>query len=283
MNRQQLVYQIKNKKNYLCVGLDTDRAKLPTHLHDHPNGVFEFNKAIIDATKDLCVSYKINTAFYEAMGVKGWEAIEQTVGYIPSTHLKIADAKRGDIGNTSAQYAKTFFEVYQFDAVTVAPYMGEDSVRPFLDYNGKWTIVLGLTSNKGSQDFQQSIVRSAEETFAEKRTKEDHHQQQYLYEKVMQKISEWGTPENLMFVVGATKAAQFEGIRKKFPDHFFLVPGVGAQGGSLGDVSTAALNIDAGILVNVSRAIIYAGKDEQFAEQARIIAKQYSDEMKQYL
>src|SRR6478672_4512593 len=155
MNRSQLVHHIKEKKNYLCVGLDTDLTKLPQHLQDNSNAVFEFNKAIIDSTKDLCVSYKINTAFYEAMGIKGWEAMEQTVNYIPSTHFKIADAKRGDIGNTSAQYAKTFFEVYNFDAVTVAPYMGEDSVRPFLEYENKWTIVLGLTSNTGSQDFQQ--------------------------------------------------------------------------------------------------------------------------------
>src|SRR3954464_13407858 len=155
MNRQQLVQQIRQKKNYLCIGLDTDETRLPKHLQSHPNAVFEFNKAIIDATKDYCVSYKINTAFYEAMGVKGWEALKQTVEYLPNTHFKIADAKRGDIGNTSAQYAKTFFEIYDFDAVTVAPYMGEDSIRPFLEYQGKWTVVLGLTSNKGSEDFEQ--------------------------------------------------------------------------------------------------------------------------------
>lgn len=267
MDRSELVQQIKEKKNYLCVGLDTDLTKLPSHLQAKPNAVFEFNKAIIDSTKDFCVSYKINTAFYEAMGIKGWEALEQTVNYIPSTHFKIADAKRGDIGNTSAQYAKTFFEVYNFDAVTVAPYMGEDSVRPFLDYENKWTIVLGLTSNDGSKDFEQLKLQATASPNL------------FLYEKVMQKVAEWGTPENLMFVVGATKAEQLKAIRQAFPDHFFLVPGVGAQGGSLADVSNAALNRDGGILVNASRAIIYAASDERFAEQGRDVAEQYSNEM----
>lgn len=283
MNRQQLVQQVKEKKNYLCIGLDTDESKLPKHLRSHSNAVFEFNKAIIDATKDVCVSYKINTAFYEAMGIKGWEALEQTIKYIPSTHFTIADAKRGDIGNTSAQYAKTFFEVYGFDAVTVAPYMGEDSLRPFLDYKDKFTIVLGLTSNKGSADFQQLVVRTETEDFLSELTPEYHHNQQYLYERVMKRVSEWGTPDNLMFVVGATKPEQLESIRKNFPDHFFLVPGVGFQGGSLMEVSNAGLNADGGILVNVSRAIIYAGTGERFAEEARIIAEQYDYEMKQYL
>lgn len=271
MNRQQLVQQIKEKKNYLCIGLDTDITKIPAHLQSHPDAVFQFNKAIIDATKDFCVSYKINTAFYEAMGIEGWEALHQTVNYIPSTHFKIADAKRGDIGNTSAQYAKTFFEVYPFDAVTVAPYMGEDSLRPFLDYKNKWTIVLGLTSNKGSSDFQQLMVES------------EALKKQFLYEKVMQRIAEWGTPDNLMFVVGATKPEQLEYIRKIFPEHFFLIPGVGAQGGSLKEVSKVALNSDGGILVNASRAIIYAGGGENFAEEGRSVAEQYADEMKDYL
>lgn len=271
MNRQQLVKQIKEKKNYLCVGLDTDITKIPPHLQSHPDAVFEFNKAIIDATKDFCVSYKINAAFYEAMGIKGWKALEQTVNYIPETHFKIADAKRGDIGNTSAQYAKTFFEVYHFDAVTVAPYMGEDSIRPFLDYKDKWTIVLGLTSNKGSADFEQLMIST------EKNKKE------FLFQKVMQKVSEWGTSENLMFVVGATRPEQLEDIRKMFPEHFFLVPGVGTQGGSLEEVSKAALNNDGGILVNVSRAIIYASSDENFAEESRRVAKEYADEMKEYI
>lgn len=270
MNKQQLILQIKNKRNYLCIGLDTDATRLPEHLKSHPNGVFEFNKVIIDATKDVCVSYKINTAFYEAMGIKGWEALEQTVNYIPATHLKIADAKRGDIGNTSAQYAKTFFEMYNFDAVTVAPYMGEDSIRPFLDYKDKWTIVLGLTSNKGSADFQQLKVSSGAIDNI------------FLYEKVMQTIAEWGTPDNLMFVAGATKPQQLKDIRKLFPEHFFLIPGVGSQGGSLKEVSEAALNEEAGILVNVSRAIIYAGNGETFAEEGRNVAEQYAYEMKIY-
>jgi orotidine-5'-phosphate decarboxylase len=282
MERDRLVKELRAKKNYLCIGLDTDETKIPRHLKSNKNAVFEFNKAIIDATKDHCISYKINTAFYEAMGVKGWEAIQQTVEYIPVTHFKIADAKRGDIGNTSAQYAKTFFEVYNFDAVTVAPYMGEDSIRPFLDYNGKWTIVLGLTSNKGSEDFEQLMVRTQDEEFLSELTPEYHHRQQYLYEMVMAKAADWGTPGNLMFVVGATKPAQLLDIRKKYPDHFFLVPGVGSQGGSLREVSEAALTDEGGILVNVSRAVIYAGCEEDFAEQARKVAIGYDQEMKQY-
>lgn len=271
MNRQQLIKQIQDKKNYLCVGLDTDISKLPTHLQSHPNAVYEFNKAIIDATKDYCVSYKINTAFYEAMGIKGWQAFEQTVACIPSTHFTIADAKRGDIGNTSAQYAKAFFEVYGFDAVTVAPYMGEDSLRPFLEYENKWTIVLGLTSNSGSKDFEQLAVS------------EKPGDEQFLYEKVMCKVATWGTIDNLMFVTGATKQEQLKSIRKKFPDHFFLVPGVGSQGGDLQEVSDAGLTADGGILVNVSRAIIYADGTEAFAEKAAIISKRYADEMKQLI
>jgi orotidine-5'-phosphate decarboxylase len=275
MNRSQLVQHIKEKQNYLCVGLDTDPAKIPPHLQSHPKAVFEFNKAIIDATKDLCVSYKINTAFYEAMGLKGWEALEETVNYIPSTHFKIADAKRGDIGNTSAQYAKTFFEVYGFDAVTVAPYMGEDSVRPFLDYEDKWTIVLGLTSNKGSNDFQQLVVQANGESLSNNANS--------VYEVVMDKVASWGTADNLMFVLGATKAEQLGTLRQRFPNHFFLVPGVGFQGGSLDEVSKAALNDDVGLLVNVSRAIIYASSDESFAKEAAVIAAQNAVEMKQYL
>ena len=266
MTRQQLITQIKEKKNYLCIGLDTDSNQIPKHLQSHPNAVFEFNKAIIDATKDLCVGYKINTAFYEAMGIKGWRALEETVNYIPQTHFKIADAKRGDIGNTSAQYAKTFFEVYNFDAVTVAPYMGEDSIRPFLDYNNKWTIVLGLTSNKGAQDFE--MLKTGGE---------------YLYEMVLRTVKDWGTPYNLMFVIGATQAHQLQSIRTILPEHFLLVPGVGFQGGSLSEVSKYGLNKDAGLLVNVSRAIIYAGEDENFAEEAAIIAAQYAEEMKHYI
>jgi orotidine-5'-phosphate decarboxylase len=281
MNRQELVKQIKDKKNYLCVGLDTDVTKLPVHLQSHSNAVFEFNKAIIDATKDFCVSYKINTAFYEAMGVKGWEALEQTVRYIPSTHFTIADAKRGDIGNTSAQYAKAFFETLNFDAVTVAPYMGEDSLRPFLEYQDKWTIVLALTSNKGSADFEQLMVRTETEELLTDITPEYKHEHHYLFEKVMEKVSTWGTPNNLMFVVGATKAELLADIRRSYPDHFFLVPGVGSQGGSLEEVSKAGLNKDGGILVNASRAIIYADSSERFAEEAGRVAEQYANEMKE--
>lgn len=282
MNREQLIQQVKEKRNYLCIGLDTDITKIPVHLQSLPDAVFQFNKAIIDATKDVCVSYKINTAFYEAMGIKGWEALEQTVNYIPSTHFKIADAKRGDIGNTSAQYAKTFFEVYNFDALTVAPYMGEDSLRPFLDYTDKWTIVLGLTSNKGSQDFQQLLVQTETEESTLEQAGNFRRQNFYLHEKVMEKVAEWGTAENLMFVVGATKAEQLASIRQTFPDYFFLVPGVGFQGGSLAEVSKAGMNADGGILVNVSRAILYASQGENFAEEARINAREYDFEMKQY-
>ncbi|MCW3118545.1 MAG: pyrF, partial [Chitinophagaceae bacterium] len=224
MTRQQLVEQIKNKRSYLCVGLDTDITKIPKHLLTEADPVFAFNKAIIDATKDLCVSYKINTAFYEALGVKGWEALEKTVNYIPGEHFKIADAKRGDIGNTSSQYAKAFFETLKFDSITVAPYMGEDSVKPFLEYKGKWAIVLGLTSNKGAKDFE--LKKTGNE---------------FLYEKVLKTVAEWGTPENLMFVIGATQANEFTNIRKLTPHHFYLVPGIGAQGGSLKEISEKAM------------------------------------------
>lgn len=266
MTRQFLVDQIQQKQSYLCVGLDTDITKLPKHLQSKFDAVFQFNKAIIDATKDYCVSYKINTAFYESQGLKGWETMEQTVNYIPSTHFKIADAKRGDIGNTSAQYAKAFFETLTFDAITVAPYMGEDSIRPFLEYDDKWTIVLGLTSNKGAADFE--LQKTGEE---------------YLYEKVLRTVSSWGNPNNLMFVVGATQAIELQNIRKIIPDNFLLVPGVGAQGGSLEEVSRYGMNNDCGLLVNASRAVIFASSDEDFAEQAAKVAKRYNEEMKQYL
>jgi orotidine-5'-phosphate decarboxylase len=266
MTRQQLVEQIYKKRSYLCVGLDTDITKIPKHLLSEPDPVFSFNKAIIDATKDLCVSYKINTAFYEALGVKGWEAMEKTVQYIGSEHFKIADAKRGDIGNTSDQYAKAFFETIPFDAITVAPYMGSDSVKPFLQHKGKWAIVLGLTSNKGAIDFELL-----------------HSEGEFLYEKVLQTASLWGTTENLMFVIGATQPNAFTDIRKLTPHHFYLVPGVGAQGGSLKEVSEQAMIKDCGILVNLSRTIIYASDGEDFAEKARVIAKEYRDEMEKYL
>ena len=268
MNRKELVNEISTKESFLCVGLDTDISKIPTHLHNHPDAIFEFNRAIIDATKDYCVSYKINTAFYESMGMKGWEAMEKTLYYIPSTHFKIADAKRGDIGNTSAQYAKTFFEVLPFDAVTVAPYMGEDSVKPFLEYENKWTIVLGLTSNIGANDFQQKKL-------ADGKT--------HLYEKVLSTVAEWGTPNNLMFVIGATKAKDLADIRKIIPNHFLLVPGVGVQGGSLKEVAEYGLNTDCGLLVNASRAIIYADSSNDFAVTAGKVAKEYLIEMAEYL
>ncbi|MCB0776967.1 MAG: orotidine-5'-phosphate decarboxylase [Chitinophagaceae bacterium] len=265
MTRQQLVEQIQKKQSYLCVGLDTDITKIPKHLLNLPDPVFSFNKAIIDATKNYCVAYKINTAFYEALGIKGWEAMERTVNYIGEDHFKIADAKRGDIGNTSAQYAKAFFETMPFDAVTVAPYMGEDSVAPFLQHKDKWAIVLGLTSNKGAEDFE-----------LQKMGKE------YLYEKVLKTISQWGNTENLMFVIGATQAEEFTNIRKIIPDHFILVPGVGAQGGSLKDISEKAMNKDCGILVNASRAIIYDSNGEDFAERAAEVAASYLEEMRTY-
>jgi orotidine-5'-phosphate decarboxylase len=272
MTRHHLVEQIRQKKSYLCVGLDTDITRIPKHLLTETDPVFTFNKAIIDATKDLCVSYKINTAFYEALGVKGWEAMEKTVHYIGEEHFKIADAKRGDIGNTSDQYAKAFFEIMPFDAITVAPYMGEDSVKPFLQYEGKWAIVLGLTSNKGADDFELQPMVS-----------EDTNHGLMLYEKVLQTVSTWGTPENLMFVVGATQADSFINIRKLAPNHFYLVPGVGSQGGSLKEISEKAMNKDCGILVNASRAIIYASGGEDFAEDARRVAAEYQNEMKTYL
>jgi orotidine-5'-phosphate decarboxylase len=267
MTRKQLVEQIQLKRSYLCVGLDTDLTKIPQHLLKEIDPVFAFNKAIIDVTRDLCVAYKINTAFYEAAGLAGWTTMEKTVRYIGDAHFKIADAKRGDIGNTSDQYARAFFETLPFDAVTVAPYMGEDSVKPFLQYEGKWAIVLGLTSNKGAKDFELNKLDN----------------DQYLYEKVLQAVAQWGTPDNLMFVIGATQADEFINIRKLTPDHFYLVPGVGAQGGSLKEISEKAMNSDTGILVNASRAIIYASSGEHFAEDARAIAKEYRDEMESYL
>jgi orotidine-5'-phosphate decarboxylase len=282
MNRQQLVEQIFSKRSYLCVGLDTDVTKIPKHLQQHPDATFEFNRQIIDATKDFCVSYKINTAFYEAQGLKGWEALEKTVQYIPETHFKIADAKRGDIGNTSAQYAKAFFEVLSFDAITVAPYMGEDSVQPFLEYKNKWTILLALTSNSGSVDFELQKIINEKDLF-DGGMHVTKHNTNFLYETVLQKATAWGSEENLMFVIGATQAQEFENIRRICPYHFFLVPGVGAQGGSLQEISQKAMTKDCGLLVNASRAIIYASNGEDFADAASKVAQQYAVEMDQYL
>ncbi len=266
MNRNELVQQIRSKKSYLCVGLDTDISKIPQHLLELEDPVFEFNKQIIDATSDLCVSYKINTAFYEAHGVKGWHSMEKTLHYIPDGLFTIADAKRGDIGNTSTQYANAFFKTLPFDSITVAPYMGKDSVKPFLEFEDKWTIVLGLTSNEGAFDFQTLNVGSEK-----------------LFETVLRKVSEWGSPNNLMFVVGATKAEQLAQIRQIVPDHFLLIPGVGTQGGSLQEVSKYGMNDDIGILVNVSRQVIYAGDDTFFAEKAREQALKLQSEMATYL
>ncbi|MEO1625409.1 MAG: orotidine-5'-phosphate decarboxylase [Bacteroidota bacterium] len=253
MTRQSLYEQIQKKKSYLCVGLDTDLSKIPSHLRSADDPVFAFNKEIIDATKDLCVAYKPNIAFYEAMGSKGWDSLAKTLDYIPKDHFTIADAKRGDIGNTSRLYARTFFETYQFDSVTVAPYMGEDSVAPFLEFEDKWVILLGLTSNKGSRDFQFDKNEEGEA----------------LYESVIRRAQSWGSPDQLMFVIGATHPSQFSHIRSLAADHFLLVPGIGAQGGDLQGVSEHGLNSLGGLLVNSSRGIIYAGQGPDFAEQAR--------------
>ncbi len=266
MNRPELIEQIRKKRSYLCIGLDTDRKKIPSHLLAEPDPVFSFNKSIIDATSDTCVCYKINTAFYESMGAKGWETLEKTVNYIPENIFRIADAKRGDIGNTSGYYAKAFFETLSFDAVTVAPYMGADSIKPFLEFKDKWTILLALTSNPGSADFE---MQKAGDDF--------------LYEKVLKTSMKWGTPENMMFVIGATHPGWFKSIRAIVPDHFFLVPGVGTQGGSLKDVSAMASNKDVGLLINVSRAIIYASDLKDFQSRARHVAQQYQQEMLTYL
>ncbi|EGC19913.1 orotidine-5'-phosphate decarboxylase [Prevotella multiformis] len=266
MNRQQLIHQIFTKKTFLCVGLDTDISKIPEHLKNETDPIFAFNKAIIDATAPYCVAYKPNLAFYESYGLKGMMAFEKTIQYLKNhypTHFIIADAKRGDIGNTSKMYARTFFEEYDLDSVTVAPYMGEDSVNPFLEYNGKWVILLALTSNKGSHDFQLTEDKSGER----------------LFEKVLKNSQEWGTPENLMYVVGATQGRMFEDIRRIAPEHFLLVPGVGAQGGSLQEVCKYGMTKDCGLLVNSSRGIIYAGKGTDFAEAAARKAREMQEEM----
>jgi orotidine-5'-phosphate decarboxylase len=282
MTRQFLVEQITQKRSFLCIGLDADITKIPKRLQSHSDAIFEFNKQIIDATKEFCIAYKINTAFYEVHGAKGWTAMERTVNYIPSTHLKIADAKRGDIGNTSSQYAKAFFETLHFDAITVAPYMGEDSIKPFLEYKDKWTIVLGLTSNPGASDFELQKIESEIDELNEgvHITKKNTS---YLYETVIRKVSKWGSAENLMFVAGATQADYIASIRKIVPETFLLVPGVGLQGGSLREVSKVGLTTDCGLLVNISRAIIYASDKEDFAETARKISAQYQQEMESLL
>ncbi len=268
MNRAQLFEQIKKKNSYLCVGLDTDVEKIPEHLRNTSDPVFEFNKQIIDATHEFCVAYKPNIAFYEALGPKGWESLQKTVDYIPNNCFTIADAKRGDIGNTSALYAKAFFEQMNFDSITVAPYMGEDSVKPFLKSKDKWVILLAHTSNTGSADFQ--LIES----------KVNGHR---LYEEVILKAQTWATPDQLMFVVGATQSERIEGIRALAPENFFLVPGIGAQGGDLENVSKHGMNKQCGLLVNSARAIIYASSGKDFAEAARKGAKKVSGEMERLL
>lgn len=266
MTKQELINQIKEKKTFLCVGLDTDLAKIPAHLLALEDPIFEFNKAIIKATKDFCVSYKINTAFYEALGVSGWQSMAKTLSIIPNNILTIADAKRGDIGNTSNMYAKAFFEQMNFDAITLAPYMGNDSLAPFFEYKNKWGIVLALTSNAGSADYEQKKIEG-----------------EFLYEHVIKNTCTLASDNNLMFVVGATKPQDFITIRKHAPNHFLLVPGVGAQGGSLAEVVKYGMINDIGLLVNASRSIIYASSDPDFAEAARNEAQKMSLEMSAYL
>lgn len=265
MTTQQLVQQIKTKKSFLCIGLDVDLTKIPQHLLKLEDPIFEFNKAIIEATHDLCVSYKPNTAFYEAYGLKGWQSLEKTINYINTNYpdiFTIADAKRGDIGNTSTMYAKAFLEDLNFDSVTVAPYMGKDSVEPFLAFENKHTILLALTSNEGAFDFQTKIIDGEE-----------------LYKRVIKASKTWKNSHNLMYVVGATKAECFTEIRKIVPDSFLLVPGVGAQGGSLYDVCSYGMNVNIGLLINSSRGIIYASAGEDFAEKAREEALKMQKEM----
>ncbi|MBL0309416.1 MAG: orotidine-5'-phosphate decarboxylase [Bacteroidetes bacterium] len=269
MTRQELYNLILKKESFLCVGLDTDINLIPQHLRSYADPVFEFNKAIIDATHDIAVAYKPNLAFYESMGLKGWESLEKTMEYLSGFKnevFTIADAKRGDIGNTSKMYAKTFFEWLQFDSVTVAPYMGEDSVTPFLEYKDKWVILLGLTSNKGSRDFQFLDTNGAK-----------------LYEQVITKAQSWANPEQLMFVVGATHPEELKHIRSLAPQNFFLVPGVGAQGGDLDAICRNGMNPTCGLLINSSRNIIYASRENDFASAARKASLAIKDEMSGYI
>lgn len=263
MDRKTLIQQIRKKSTYLCVGLDPDIKKIPPHLLKYDQPVLEFNKAIIEATSDICVAYKPNVAFFEALGLDGLHILHETRQLIPDDCFTIADAKRGDIGNTATMYAKAFLKQMDFDAITVAPYMGRDSVEPFLEFNDKWGIVLGLTSNAGNQDFQRKLINNTP-----------------LYEQVMTTCMQWGTEDNLMFVVGATNEADFEHIRSFCPDHFLLVPGVGAQGGDLEKLSQYGLNKDVGLLVNSTRGIIYASNGKDFAEKAREKALEINEQMK---
>lgn len=270
MDYTTLAIEIVKKESFLCIGLDSEIEKIPSYLLEEEDPVFEFNKQIIDATHDLAVSYKINTAFYESRGLEGWKSLEKTITYLKKYPeiLVIADAKRGDIGNTSTQYAKAFFGTLDCDAITVAPYMGIDSVSPFLAFKDKWTILLALTSNEGSKDFQFNFLQEPQE---------------YLYEQVIRKSLSWGDKNNMMYVVGATQAESLKRIRKIIPKHFLLVPGVGAQGGSLEDVAKYGMNKSCGLLVNSSRGIIFASNDNNFAEKAREKAFEMQNEMKTLL
>ncbi len=266
MNRAALIQEIERKQSLLCVGLDTDIEKLPAGIPKSTEGMIAFNKAIIEATAPYAVSYKVNTAFYEQYGMEGWACMEETLKLIPENCLSIADAKRGDIGNTSSMYARAFFKRLNFDAITVAPYMGEDSLKPFFEFEDKWVICLGLTSNAGSKDFQTLSYNN-----------------QHLYETVMQTVSQWGNTSNLMFVTGATKATDLKAIRAQFPEHFFLVPGVGAQGGTVKDVCDNAITNFGGLLINASRSILYASNGEDFAEKARLEAMKLQQECSEAL
>lgn len=266
MNREALIESIKEKHSFLCVGLDADIDKIPAHLKESEDPIFEFNKAIIDATLPYTVAYKPNLAFYEALGEKGMQSLKKTIDYLPNSVFTIADAKRGDIGNTSKMYAQSFFDYFGFDSVTVAPYMGKDSVEPFLNFDQKWVILLALTSNEGANDFQFSQLESG-----------------FLFEKVIEKSQEWGTDQNLMYVVGATRGELIGAARAKAPSHFLLVPGVGAQGGSLDDVVQYGMNQDCGLLVNSSRGILYASNKEDFADKAKLKAIELQQQMEQHL
>lgn len=266
LNRTSLINEIRSKKSFLCVGLDSDILKMPEGIGQNAQGLIDFNKAIIEATADYAVSYKVNTAFYESLGAKGWDVMEKTLEFIPKNIFTIADAKRGDIGNTSSMYARAFFDNLSFDSITINPYMGKDSVSPFLDFEGKWSILLALTSNPGSQDFQTLQVGNEQ-----------------VFEEVLRKSSRWGSANNMMYVVGATRAEQLEKIRSIIPDHFLLVPGVGAQGGSLEQVVKYGANKDIGLLINASRSIIYASSGKDFAQAAAKEAAAMQAQMEQYV
>ena len=267
MTRQELFTNIKKKRSFLCVGLDTDITKIPSHLHKEQDPVFEFNKQIIDATADVTVAYKPNIAFYEALGPKGWESLQKTLDYIPNDIFTIADAKRGDIGNTSALYARAFFEAMSFDSITVAPYMGRDSVKPFLQFDGKWVILLGLTSNEGFADFQNEPMADGKK----------------LFEKVITTSQQWGSADNMMYVVGATRGEMFKEVRALAPEHFLLVPCIGAQGGDLEATCKYGMNSQCGLLVNSARGIIYAGSGPDFAEKAKLAATDLQQQMDEML